>query len=87
MITIPNPIGVDTFEELLNVLINFIFWVGIAIAPVVFIIAGFLYVISAGNAQKVETAKKMMWYTVIGLVVLLLAKGIVAVIKSVLGGT
>lgn len=85
VVVIENPINVQSFQDLLNILIDFIFWVGITVAPVVIIIAGFFYVISAGDPQKVETAKKMIWYAVIGLIVLLFARGLVAVLKSVLG--
>lgn len=85
-IVIPNPLGPGaTFETLLNKIIDFLFWVGMAVAPVMFIVAGFLYVTSAGSPQKVESAKKMMIYAVIGLAVLLLAKGLVEVLKSVIG--
>jgi len=48
-------------------------------------VAGFLYVTAAGNPQKTEQAKKIIIYTVIGLVVLLLAKGLTEVLKSVIG--
>ena len=84
-VCLQNPLGVSTFDALLNKIIDFIFWVGMAIAPVIFIIAGFLFVISAGDTKKLETAKHMMLYAVIGLVVLLLARGLVAVLKSVIG--
>ncbi len=83
--TIKNPLGVDNFEDLLNKIIDFIFWVGMALAPVMFIVAGFMYVISAGSPQKVEQAKKIIIYTVIGLVVLLLARGLVKVLESIIG--
>lgn len=85
VITIPNPLNVDNFQDLLNALINFIFMLGLALAPVMFIIAGFLWLTSAGDAKRLDTAKNMMLYTVIGLVVLLFARGLVAVIKSILG--
>ncbi|MBI2042117.1 MAG: hypothetical protein HYT20_03845, partial [Candidatus Nealsonbacteria bacterium] len=84
-ITIPNPLGVNTFEDLLNKIIGFVFWVGIVLAPIMFIIAGFMYVISGGSPQKVQTAKKIMIYTAIGLAVLLLARGLVVALKSIIG--
>lgn len=84
-VTIENPLKFDTFDALLNAIIDFIFWIGITAAPVVIIIAGFLYVTSAGDAKKTEKAKQIIWYTVLGLLVLLLARGLVAVLKSVIG--
>ncbi|MDO8559274.1 MAG: pilin [bacterium] len=81
-----NPLGATTtFQILLNKIIDFIFWVGMALAPVMLIVAGFMYVISSGSPQKVEQAKKIIIYTVIGLIVLLLAKGLVTVLESIIG--
>ena len=80
-----NPLKVNDFEALLNIVIDFIFWIGMALAPVMFIVAGLLYVTAAGNPQKTEQAKKIIIYTVIGLVVLLLARGLTEVLKSVIG--
>lgn len=86
-VCIPNPLCADTFEQLLDAITNFIFWIGITLAPVIFIIAGFLYVTALGDPHRIETAKKMMLYAVIGLAVLLLARGLVAVLKSIIGVT
>ncbi|MFH1841308.1 MAG: TrbC/VirB2 family protein [Candidatus Nealsonbacteria bacterium] len=82
---IENPLKAKEFEEILNTIINFIFAIGLAVTPVIFIIAGFLFVTSGGNPNRLDTAKKMILYAVIGLLVILLAKGLVAVLKSILG--
>jgi hypothetical protein len=84
-ITIKNPLNVDNFPDLIDALINFIFWVGITLAPIMLIIAGLIFVTSSGSPEKVTTAKNFMIWTLVGLAVLLLAKGLVAVIKSILG--
>lgn len=83
---IENPLATESFEELANTIINFIIIIGVALAPILFIVAGLMFITAAGNPSKIEKAKKMILYTVIGLVFLLLAKGLVAVIKSILGG-
>ncbi len=83
-VELPNPLSVTDLPSLLNAIINLIFWAGLTIAPIVFIIAGFLYVTSAGSPGRVETAKKMMLYALIGLAVLLLARGFILVVKTVL---
>ena len=83
---ISSPLDAETFQELLNNIIGFIFWVGFAIAPLILVIAGFLYVTSAGNVQRLATAKQMILYTVIGLAVLLISRGLISVVKLVLGG-
>ena len=81
---IQNPLKYDTFEQLLDAIVNFIFTIGMVIAPLLLIIAGFLFVTSAGQPEKVKTAKTMMIAALVGLAVLLLAKGLVNVIISIL---
>ncbi len=85
-IRIPNPLEAETFEELIENLIDFIFWVAAAIVPLMIIIAAFYFITSAGNPDKVKTAKDIILYTIIGFTIVLLAKGIVSVIKQIIGG-
>jgi len=40
-IRIENPLKAETFEELIERLIDFIFWVAVGIVPLMIIIAGF----------------------------------------------
>lgn len=82
---IDNPLCVEDFNSLINVIINFIFWAVIALSPIMMLVAGFYYMTSAGNVAKVALANKMILYTAIGLGVILLAKGLIAIIKGVLG--
>lgn len=80
-----NPLKVGTFEQLLDAVINFIFWVGIVLAPLMLIVGGFMYITSAGSPTGVTRAKNTIIWTLVGLTFLIAAKGLVNVIKSVLG--
>jgi len=51
------------------------------------IIAGFLFVTSAGNPQQVAQAKSLILWVVIGLTVILLSKGLVTIITGILGAS
>ena len=84
-VCIANPLCADTFEQLLNAIINFLLILVPAVAVVMFVIAGFLFVTSAGDPNRVGTAKKMMLYTAIGLAIVLFASGLIKVIQSILG--
>jgi len=81
----PNPLNVTSFEALLEAITNFIFWVGITLAPLMLIIAGFMYVTSAGSPTRVAKANSLMLWTLVGLSALIAAKGLVNVIRSILG--
>jgi len=55
------------------------------LAPLMLIISGLLWVTSAGDPGRLKTAQNMALYTIIGLAVILLASGLVAVLKSIIG--
>jgi NADH:ubiquinone oxidoreductase subunit 4 (subunit M) len=83
---ISNPLRAQSFKDLADTIINFIFWIAITIVPIMVIVAGFMFVTAGGSPQRVDTAKKMMLYTAIGFAIVLLAKGLISVLKSVIGG-
>ena len=68
--------GVSTQRELPEVIGSIIQWVlGIVgiILLVMFVYGGVLYATSAGNEDKLETAKKVMLYAILGIVIIALA--------------
>ena len=85
-ITIENPLKYETFDQIIKALINFVFTIALAAAPLMIIIAGFLFVTAAGNPDKVSQAKRIIWYTVIGLVIVFLANTLVDIIQKIVGG-
>lgn len=86
VVEIENPLEAESFEDLIDSLINFIFWISIAIAPLMIIIAGFYWLTAAGDPDRVKTALNIIKWTVIGFAIILFAKGLVAIISHVLGG-
>lgn len=85
-IEIPNPIGASDFTELINKIVGWLIVIFIPIGTIVVLYAAFLFVTSGGSTQKVQQAKKTLTWAVIGLIILFLAKGIILIIKDVLGG-
>lgn len=83
-ICIKNPICADNFWELLDALINAVFVLAIAVAPIMFIVAGFYFIGAAGDPEKITTAKKMVLYTLIGLLIVFCAKGLVVLLIKAL---
>jgi ABC-type multidrug transport system permease subunit len=84
-IVIPNPLKATSVEALVDSIINFVFYLAIAIAPLMWIIAGFLLGVSAGDPEKVNTAKRIALYTAIGFFVVMLAKALVSVVRRIGG--
>lgn len=63
---------------ILIVVTNFISWLGGALAVILVIVAGFLYVTSAGDPNKIKKAKDIILYVAVGLLVIVVARIIVA---------
>lgn len=85
-LAIPNPLkDVDNFGQLVDRLINFFFYIAVVLAPLMVLIAAFYFLTAAGDPKRVQTAKSIITYTVIGTAVIFLAKGLIAVISQVLG--
>ena len=54
------------------------------VVPVIIIVAAFQMMFSAGDPEKFATGRKTILYTIIGYAILLAAKGIMAIIRSIL---
>jgi len=81
-----NPLsGVENFGTLLEKIFTAVAGIVGAIAVIMLIIAGLLFVTSAGNPEKVNNAKKALTYAIIGIIVALAASAIIATVKWVIG--
>lgn len=85
IIEIENPLETESFEDLLNSIVTFIFWIAIAIAPIMIMIAAFFLLTAGGDPKRVDTAKQIILWTVIGLAIILLAKGLISVLRQIIG--
>jgi hypothetical protein len=83
---ITNPIRFNTFAELFQSIITGLGVLILGLGTIMVIIAGILYLLSAGNPEKVGTAKSALFYAILGIVVGLGAQSIVATIKAAKGG-
>ena len=83
-ITIENPLKAKTFGELINNLITFIFNVALIILPLIMVIAGAYFMFSGGDPEQVQRAKDLIYYTGIGFIIILLAKGVIELLKQTL---
>lgn len=83
---IKNPIHWDTIEKLIEAIVDFLIKLALAGAPIMIIIAGYYFVTSRGEPERISTAKKIVLYTSIGLIIILMAKGIVALVETIIKG-
>jgi hypothetical protein len=83
--TVPD-IKLDIFDFLIKAT-NWVFGIVIAIAAIMLIWAGFTYITSGGNAEKMKTALNSVIYALIGVAIAVLAKGLIYMICMFVGGT
>ncbi len=75
-------------SQIKTIITNIITWslTLVGITAVLFIIyGGFLYITSAGNKERAESAKKTLTYAVGGLIVVILANIIVSLVSNTVG--
>ena len=82
-VEIKNPLEHKTFELLLKAIVNFLIKLAIAIVPIMIVIAGYYFVTAGGEPEKIATAKKIILYTLIGLLIVLSAWGLIEVIENI----
>ncbi len=83
-INVSNPIATSDFSILLTNFLKWILSVAGALALLMLITGGVFYITSSGNDQRVETAKKMITWTLMGLVLILASYSIIVVIDQLL---
>jgi len=80
-----NPLEYETVEELIDKIISFIFYIAVVFAPLMIIIGAFYLLTAAGDPKKIGTGKNIIIYTLIGLVIIMLARGLLAMVESIIG--
>ncbi len=85
-VTIDNPIESNSFTELIGRIIDFLFALAMVTAPMMLIISGFYFITAQGRPEKIETAKKIILWTLIGLGIIIGAKGLIEFFHRVVVG-
>ena len=84
----PTPLGAvnntNDVSALFCGILNWVFWGLIIFAIIMFLVGGYYYVTSAGEADKVSKANKTLLYAAIAVVVALVAEGLPYIVSSFL---
>ncbi len=79
-----NPLGHDSFGELFQAVTRFIFWVIVAIFPIVILVAAIQFFGAGDDPKKVESAKNIIKWAIIGFAVVLSATALYNIIRGVI---
>lgn len=88
-VVIPTGTGLSgaTVKDILTALLNWLLEIVGIIAIIGFVVSGIQYIVSTGNDKMMESAKKNMMYSLIGITVALAAYVIIKAIDSILKAT
>jgi hypothetical protein len=80
-----NPLSTNSFEALIMGIINWILGIVVSLAILFLIIGGLMYIVSAGDEERIKKAKNIILYSVIGLGIVILSWSIITELKDILG--
>ena len=82
-IEIKNPIGATNFTEFLELIIDFLWVMSLALLPLAIMLSAFYFLTGGGNEKQITAAKNILLYAFIGFVIISVARGLVKVIIDV----
>ncbi len=86
-LNIPNPLGeTSDITTLVGNILNFLWKLAFVIAPILIVYAGYLYITSTGNEEKIKIAQKALTWAIIGFAIILIASSVPAIIQDFLSG-
>jgi len=80
-----NPLTGDGLESITDPIISFIFKLSIVIVPVLVTYGAFMIVTAAGDPERIKKAKEIIFWTLIGFIIVLLSRGISDLIEVIIG--
>lgn len=85
-ITLPDPLGGTTIPGVLTNIFDFLVQAAAVVAPLLIVVGAFQMITSGGSPDKFKNGQHTILYTAIGFVIVLMARGIVAIVERVIGG-
>ncbi len=73
-------------SEVINSVINYAFLAAMVVAPLIILLGAFTFMTAAGDPEKVATGKKIIFWAIVGLAIVLFSKVIISIVKSILSG-
>ena len=77
-----NVADINSFIKAIDLIAKWMYNILLALGVVFVLYAAFLYMISQGNEERMERAKKVLIYAIVALVIAVLAGGISSVVED-----
>lgn len=80
---IDNPLGnTNTLNKVIDLVLLSVQYLGGVLSVIFIIIAGLKFVLANGDPKKIESARNMLWYVIIGIAILFGAKAISDIVQN-----
>lgn len=80
-----SPLKGTSTVDIMETIIDRIYWIGASIAFIMIILGGLYILTSAGNPAQANRGRLIIFYTLIGLAIMILANGIINLIYAIIG--
>ena len=81
-----NPLrNICSFEDFVELLLQAVISIGLPIAVLFIVYSGFLFVTAQGSETKIQKAKDVFFYTVIGVTIFLGSWALALIVKNTIG--
>jgi len=84
--SINNPIGSNSFAELVAAVVDWIIGIAMVLAPLVIVYGGFTCMTALDDAGKLKTGKQIILYAILGFLLALIAKSLIDLLVGLAGG-
>ena len=86
ILSIVNPFSgqINTFDDLLKAIINFLYYLVGPVVVIMIIASGLMFLFGRGEPNKVSTAKRILLWAVVGLAIILIGRGFIELLKSII---
>lgn len=80
-----NPLTACSVADILDSLMRLVFYGGIALVPIAISFGAYQIMSAAGNPTKITYGRTIILYSLVGMMLILLARGIASLVRSILG--
>jgi hypothetical protein len=80
-----NPLRSTNIVDIIKNIVTLLFNFALVLTPVMVVVAGIMFVTAAGDPGRISTAKSILLWTIVGLVIIILSRGLVAVLGAIIG--
>ena len=79
------PSTIRSIEALIRSVTDWIFKIAIIVAPLMLVIGAILFMTAGGNPERIKLGKKIIFWTIIGFLIVLFSEGLINLIDYILG--